>query len=162
MRPTRCAGVAFALAVGAAATVAGPPETGGAPPPPGAEVVVARAKDLAAYEAAKAAGRFETGQWVVVADGKVAAKGTSLDEVKGAANDAVHRFVFRVVYGNDRVLGRGKTREEAVTRADAETEFAYHRYLLRYPIEVPKWFIPLGDKPDAPREFDLRVIYESE
>jgi hypothetical protein len=66
-----------------------------------------------------------------------------------------------VVFGNDRVLGHGKTPEEAVTAADAETEFAYHRYLLRWPQELPQAYIPVGGEREKPRVFDVRRATKS-
>jgi hypothetical protein len=61
-----------------------------------------------------------------------------------------------VVFGNDRVLGHGATPEDAVTAADAETEFAYHRFLLRVPQDLPQPYIPVGGERDKPHVFDLK------
>lgn len=61
-----------------------------------------------------------------------------------------------IVFGNDRVLGHGRTPEEAVTAADPETEFAWHRYLMRVPQEMPQPYIPVGGQKDPPHVFDVR------
>jgi hypothetical protein len=60
-----------------------------------------------------------------------------------------------VVFGNDRVLGHGKTPEEAVAAADEETEFAYHRFCFRLR-DLPPAMITVGGSLPDPITFDLR------
>ena len=64
----------------------------------GASAVEAeRAADRAAYEAAiEGLEREHAGEWVAIAQGKVAATGKSVEDVAGAAPKALHRYLFKV------------------------------------------------------------------
>jgi hypothetical protein len=87
------------VAVGTLALCIGIPEVACEPDPfaPDPAIAAAREKDQAAYDAAKAKLHAEdAGNWVVIAEGLLAGKGRTLDDVKAIRREATHRFVFRV------------------------------------------------------------------
>ncbi len=76
------------------------PTPGGAPLLDEAKVDAERAANRKAYEASVAG--LHTGEWVVISGGRVVAKGATMEDVAGAAPEALHRFVFEVGKEGDR------------------------------------------------------------